>query len=215
MLATVLQGLPNVANYLDDVIVWGRTKSEHDHMLKMVIQRIHDAGLQLNDSKCHFNKSSSRFLGHTVSAQGIYPDEDHLSAMLHAPVPNDAHLLRFLLGLLSWYNKFIATVVEPLRACIFQGSEFSGSDEAQKSLSTVKKLLLQCPALALFDPNLPTVVSTDASDYGLGAVLSQIYENNTERIAAFASRTLSTAERKYSTIEKEALAFQSILCLGC
>lgn len=141
-----------------------------------------------------------------MSAQGIYPDEDHLSAMLHAPVPNDAHLLRFLLGLLSWYNKFIATVVEPLRACIFQGSEFSWSDEAQKSLSTVKKLLLQSPALALFDPNLPTVVSTDASDYGLGAVLAQIHENNKERIVAFASRTLSTAESKYSTIEKEALA---------
>ncbi len=148
----------------------------------------------------------------------LWLHEDHLSAMLHAPVPNDAHLLRFLLGLLSWYNKFIqnfATVVEPLRACIFQGSEFSGSDEAQKSFSTVKKLLLQSPALALFDPNLPTVVSTDFSDYGLGAVLSQIYENNTERIVAFASRTLSTAERKYSTIEKEALTFQSIPCLSC
>ncbi len=209
MLATVLQGLPNVGNYLDDVIVWGCTTSEQDHMLKMVIQRIHDAGLQLNDSKCHFNKSSLRFLGHTMSAQGIYPDEDHLSAMLHAPVPNDAHLLRFLLGLVSWYNKFT------LRACIFQGSKFSWSDVAQKSLSTVKKLLLQSPVLALYDPNLPTVVSTDASDYGLGAVLSQIYENNTERIVAFASRTLSTAERKCSTIEKEALAFQSIPCLGC
>lgn len=209
MLATVLQGLPNVANYLDDVIVWGRTKSEHDHMLKVVLQRIQDAGLQLNDSKCHFNKSSLCFLGHTVSAQGIYPHEGHLSAMLHAPVPNDAHQLRSLLGLLSWYNKFIpnfATVVEPLRACIRQGTEFSWSDEAQKSFSAVKELLLQSPALALFDPNLATVVSTDASDYGLGAVLSQIHENNTERIVAFASRTLSTAERKYSTIEKEALA---------
>lgn len=92
-----------------------------------------------------------------------------------------------------------------MRACIRQGSEFSWSDEAQKSLSTVKKLLLQSPALSLFDPNLPTVVLMDASDYGLGAVLSQIHENNTERITAFASRTLSTAERKYSTIEKEAL----------
>ena len=145
MLATVLQGLPNVANYLDDVIVWGHTKSDHDHMLKVVIQHIHDAGLQLNDSKCHFNKSSLRFLGHTVSAQGIHPDEVHLSAMLHAPVPKDAHQLRSLLGLLSWYNKFIpnfATVVEPLRACIRQGSEFSWSDEAQKSFSTVKELSL-------------------------------------------------------------------------
>lgn len=70
-------------------------------MFKMVIQRIHDAGLQLNDLKCHFNKSSLHFLDHTVSAQGVYPEEDHLTARLHAPVPNDAHQPRSLLGLLS------------------------------------------------------------------------------------------------------------------
>lgn len=71
-------------------------------------------------------------------------------------------------------------------------------------------MLLQKPALALFDPNLPTVVSTDALDYGLGVVLSQNHENNTEHIVAstehIVARTLSTAERKYSTIEKEPLA---------
>lgn len=67
-------------------------------------------------------------------------------------------------------------------------------------------MLIDSPALSLFDPDLPTVVSTDASDYGLGAVLAQVHENKTERIVAFASRTLSPAERKYSTIEKEALA---------
>lgn len=70
----------------------------------------------------------------------------------------------------------------------------------------MKELLLKSSALALYDPNLPIVVSTDASNYGLGAVLAQMHEDKTERIVAFASRTLSTAECKYSTIEKEALA---------
>ncbi len=75
-----------------------------------------------------------------------------------------------------------------------------------RKVSTLKAFLLKSSALALFDPNLPVVVSTDASNYGLGAVLAQIHEDKTKRIVAFASITLSTAERKYSTVEKEALA---------
>ncbi|KAL0160057.1 hypothetical protein M9458_043782, partial [Cirrhinus mrigala] len=93
-----------------------------------------------------------------------------------------------------------------LRACIRQGSDFVWSEEAQQCFDVVKKLLVQSPILSLFDPKLPAVVSTDASSYGLGAVLAQIHEDKTERIVAFASWTLSSAERKYSTIEKEALA---------
>ncbi|CAM4665226.1 unnamed protein product [Lepidochelys kempii] len=77
--------------------------------------------------------------------------------------------------------------------------------EAQASFETVKDLIVHSPVLALFSPALPSLVTTDASDYGLGAVLTQLHEENTERTVAFASRTLSNAERKYSTVEKEAL----------
>ncbi|RXN33781.1 Integrase core domain [Labeo rohita] len=120
------------------------------------------------------------------------------------PPPKDGSQLRSFTGLLSWYNKFIpnfATVIEPLRACIRQGSDFVWSEEAQQCFDVVKNVLVQSRMLSLFNPMLPTVVSTDASSYGLGAVLAQIYEDKTKRIVAFASRTLSSAERKYSTIE--------------
>ncbi len=102
MLETILQGLPNVANYLDDIILWGCTQTEHDHTLKAADQRLQDAGLKLNQSKCQFNKTSLRFLRHTVNAQGIQPNEDHLSAILHAPALEDATQLRSFIGLLSW-----------------------------------------------------------------------------------------------------------------
>lgn len=121
MLSTVLQGITNVAHYLDDIIVWGRTQNEHDCMLNKVVQLLQNAGLQLNTLKCQFSKTSLQFLGHTVSAQGVHPSEDHLNAMLHAPVSADAHQLRSFLGLISWYSKFIpnfATVVEPLRSVV-------------------------------------------------------------------------------------------------
>ncbi len=208
MVVTVLRGLPNVANYLDDIILWGSTQTEHDLTFKAVIQRLQDAGLKMNQSNCQFNKTSLRFLGHIVNAQGIQPDEDRLSAILHAPAPEDATQLRSFIGLLSWYNKFIpnfATVVEPLRACIRKGSDFVWSEDAQQCFNDVKQVLIHSPALSLFEPDLLTVVSTDASDYGLGAVLAQVHEDKTERIVAFASRTLSSAERKYSTIEKKHL----------
>ncbi len=129
MLSTVLQGLTNVAHYLDDVIVWGRTPSEHDCMLNKVVQLLQSAGLQLNTPKCQFSKTSLRFLGHTVSAQGVHPNEDHLNAMLHAPVPTDAHQLRSFLGLISWYSKFIPKFSKPLQitrqigSCTYQLSD--------------------------------------------------------------------------------------------
>nr|XP_055067975.1 uncharacterized protein K02A2.6-like [Misgurnus anguillicaudatus] len=209
MMCTILQDLPNVANYLDDIIIWGRTPEEHERSLQGVMQRLRDAGLQINESKCHFRQTSLQFLGHTVTAQGIQPDKQHLCAILQAPAPTDAVQLRSFLGLLSWYSKFIpnfASVVEPLRACLRKDAEFRWSNEAQDSFSEVRQLLVNSPALALYNPDLPTIISTDASDYGLGAVFSQIHPDKSERTVAFASRTLTTPERKYSTVEKEALA---------
>ena len=208
MLATILKGIPGVQNYLDDIIVYGDNSAQHDARLETVRRRLTDAGLLLNEDKCCFNQSRLHFLGHVVSAEGILPDEEHIAAVLKAPAPTDAATLRSFLGLVSWYNKFIpnyATESEPMRACIRQEGDFLWTAEAQQSFEKVKSLLLDSPALALFDPSMPTVVSTDASDYGLGAVLTQIHRDGEERTVAFASRTLTAVERKYSTVEKEAL----------
>ncbi|KAF7664139.1 hypothetical protein LDENG_00188000 [Lucifuga dentata] len=207
MMAEILKGLPNVQNYLDDIIVCGCTPAEHDHALTAVLRRLQSSGLKLNPKKCHFRQTNLRFLDHTVTAQGIHPDQEQLAAIRDAPVPDNPVSLRSFLGLLSWYDKFLpnyATVVEPLHACLRE-TDFKWTDEAQSSFLTVKNMLLNSPTLALFDPNLPTVVSTDASDYGLGALLTQIHPDHSERTVAFASRKLTPAERKYSTVEKEAL----------
>ena len=83
---------------------------------------------------------------------------------------------------------------------------FTWIPAAQICFEEVKQLLVDSPALALFDPSLRPVISTDASDYGLGAVFAQVQSDGTEKPVAFASRTLTATERKYSTVEKEALA---------
>lgn len=211
MMETVLKGLPGVRNYLDDVIVAGSSLEEHDRSLRAVLQRLTDAGLTLNMDKCSFRKSSLRFLGHVISKEGILPDTDHIIAIRDAPAPHDLASLRSFLGLTSWYSKFLpnfATIVEPMRVLQRDAaaSSFEWTVDADNSFKKLKQLILDSPVLALFDPSLPTFVTTDASDYGLGAVLTQLHPDRSERTVAFASRTLTTAERKYSTVEKEALA---------
>nr|XP_055032791.1 uncharacterized protein K02A2.6-like [Misgurnus anguillicaudatus] len=208
MMSLVLKGLKGVQNYLDDVIVFGTGKEEHDHNLLMVLAALKEAGLQLNNEKCHFNQTILRFLGHTISAQGLLPDKDHFKAITAAPAPSDATTLRSFLGLTAWYAKFVqnyASLVEPMRDCL-RDDKFQWTAAAQSSFDIVKTRIVTSSALSVFDPTLPTIVSTDASDYGLGAILTQMHSDNTERTVAFASRSLTSAERKYSIVEKEALA---------
>ncbi|KAJ8364836.1 hypothetical protein SKAU_G00136670 [Synaphobranchus kaupii] len=208
MMSSILKDLQGVQCYLDDIIVSAMTAEEHDKRLTVVLWRIESAGLKLNLSKCNFRKTELSFLGHTVSEKGLQPDASHVTAVSQAPPPTDLIKLRSFLGLTSWYSKFIpdyAAVVEPLRALLHGSDTFTWSPEAQRSFETVKGLIVNSPALSLFNPALPTVVTTDASDYGLGAVLTQMHQDGSERTVAFASRTLTQAERNYSTVEKEAL----------
>lgn len=159
--------------------------------------------------KCNFRQTSLRFLGHTINAKGILPDQEHLDAVRKAPPPSDATSLQSFLGLVSWYSKFLpgfATVVAPMRECAKEKGLFAWTPAAQNSFEDIKRMLVSSPALAIYDPTIHSVISTDASDYGLGAVFAQIQSDGTEKPVAFASRTLTDAEKKYSIVEKEALA---------
>ena len=119
--------------------------------------------------------------------------------------------LQSFLGLASWFSKFIpnyAAMAFPVRE-ILKANMFEWTEDAQETYDKIKSAILQCPALSPYDPELPTFVTSDACHYGIGATLSQIHTLNGgkhERIVAFASRTLSASEQKYSIVEKEALA---------
>lgn len=124
-------------------------------------------------------------------------------------LPVDAASVCLLLGLTAWYSKLIpnyASIVEPMKILLRKNTAFTWSDEAHVSFEKVKGMIANGPALKLFDPQKRTVVSTDASDYGLGAMPSQVKSAREEETVAFASRSLSDAERKYSIVEKEAMA---------
>lgn len=120
----------------------------------------------------------------------------------------DATAPQSFLGLTGWYSKLIpsyASVMEPLRALLRGDAEFQLTDAAQRAFTRLKELISSRSALALYDPTLPTIVTTYACDYSIGAVLTQMH-GDTELTVAFACRALTSSERNYSIIKKEALA---------
>ncbi|KAF7647901.1 hypothetical protein LDENG_00165050 [Lucifuga dentata] len=150
----------------------------------------------------------------TILVTGKKDDGIRMCADLHEPkkaVVTDCYPLPHINELLSSLHgsKFVpnfATVVYPMHECVKEGASFTWTAAAQSSFDKVKILLVTSPALTLFDPALRSVISTDASDYGVGAMFAQVQPDGTEKPVAFAFRTLTTAERKYSIVEKEALA---------
>lgn len=207
MMSDILKGCSGVLCYLDDILVWGKTRQEHDANLHAVLSRISNSGMKLND-KCVFAVQEIQFLGHSVNTRGLSPLESKVHAIVNAPTPTDSKSLQSFLGLAGYYSKFIphyADVVEPLRAMLRKGQTFNWSQEANSSFNAIKELLAANPVVQIFDEQLPIVITTDASNIGLGAVFQQRQGDQLITIA-FASRTLSPAERRYSAGEREALA---------
>lgn len=207
MMHLILKGCKGVLFYIDDIIVYGRSREDHLSNLRIVLQRHSKAGLKLNQ-KCVFDVTELTFLGHVVNGKGLFPLASSIQAMKEAPAPSNINELHSLLGLAGFYSKFVphfSDVVEPLRALLRGNEPFAWTPAAEESFVRLKSLLTTCKVLHFFDPNLPAIVTTDASGYGLGAVLQQDNKGILQKVA-FASPTLSPQERKYSAGEREALA---------
>ncbi|KFD51889.1 hypothetical protein M513_07218 [Trichuris suis] len=210
LMETLLQGIPGVKPYLDDILITGRSEREHDCRLDQVLKVLADNGLRLNKEKCSFGAEEMEFLGFRVTKAGVRPTEDKLRAIREASPPKDVKQLQAFLGLLNFYSAFMpkkATVLEPLHRLLdaTKPSTWHWEAKEQASFEAAKRLLTTDALLAHFDGTKPLTLACDASDYGLGAVLSQI-ESGQEKVIAYASRTMSKTERNYGQIDKEALA---------
>lgn len=207
ILENILTTLNGVVNYQDDILVFGRTMSEHDENLEALLKRLQDVGLGINPDKCEFRKKEVRFLGHIISENSIRPMFDKVQAIREFRSPATAEELRRFLGMVTYLGKFIPNLSTELsdlqktaRVVPFQWKK---TDE--KSFIRVKGLLSEETHLGIFDPDLKPIVMADASPVGLGAVLLQ-EKGDDVRVICYTSRSLSTVERRYSQTEKEALA---------
>ena len=197
--------------YLDDIIIFSRTFEEHMDRLKTVLSRLKKAGLTLKPRKCQWVQRSVKYLGHIISEDGIRPDSAKIKAVEDFPAPTSRTLVKKFLGMTSYYRRFVpnyASIVKPLTQLTKirgQPKIFQWNEEAQRAFEHLKMSLLTEPVLRLPDFDRNFVVYTDASDYGLGAVLAQNFVDG-EAVVAYASRQLSSSERNYSTFQKECLA---------
>ncbi|GFS71567.1 retrovirus-related Pol polyprotein from transposon 17.6 [Trichonephila clavipes] len=191
--------------YLDDIIVFSETFEDHLIRLRLVLKCLQEAGLKLNSKKCLFAAQEVKILGHLVSSNGVRPDPDKIKAVRNFPTPKNIHDIRSFLGLCSYFRRFIkgfCYLAEPLQSLLKSGVEFHWGPEEVEAFHSLKKALTSDPVLGMYDERASTEIHTDASGYGIGAVLVQI-QNNVEKVIAYASRTLTKAEKNYSTTERE------------
>lgn len=204
----LIQGIPGVLCYLDDILVCGANEAEHKARLQSVLSKLEDAGLKLKLSKCSFKVPEVSYLGYRIDASGLHPTKDKVKAIVEAPEPKNLKQLESYLGVFNFYRRFVpnaSSTLEPLNRLRKSGVSWHWNKEQQSAFKKSKDLLLQSPALVHFDPKIPISVVADSSSYGLGAVLSHIVDGQ-ERPVCFASRTLLPAERNYPQVEREALA---------
>ncbi|UYV84067.1 hypothetical protein LAZ67_X001053 [Cordylochernes scorpioides] len=210
MMDSLLRGLrwTTCLCYLDDVVVYSTTFSEHLSRLGAVLICFRKAGLRLNLRKCCFGADQIKILGHQIDQDGVRPDYEKIKAIAEFPTPANLQQLRSFLGLSSYYRRFIkgyADISRPLNELLCKSSTFKWEEKQENSFESLKRALSSKPVLGHFDESAPTEVHCDASGFGIGAILVQIHEGR-ERVIAYASRTLIKAERNYSTTERECLA---------
>ena len=205
----VLQGLPYVQCLLDDMMVTGRNDDELLRNLENVLKRLHEYGLSVNKNKCEFFKDQIEYCGYVVDCFGVHKSKSKINAIVKCKTPANVSDLRSFLGLVNYYHKFLpnlSTVLHPLYELLEKNAQFVWSANCQKAFEEVKTLISSDLVLAHYDPKVSLKIECDASPVGVGAVLSHVYDDGSERPIAFASKSLSKTERNYAQIDKEALA---------
>ncbi|XP_058453152.1 uncharacterized protein K02A2.6-like [Malaya genurostris] len=206
---TIVAGLDGVMVYLDDVVVVGKTQTEHDQRLNDLLKRFKEYNVLLNWDKCQFNVEKLECLGHELSVEGIRPVESRISAIKQFRIPSNIAELRSFLGLITYVGRFIpdlATKTDPLRNMLRGNKKFEWTKTHQSAFEGIKKAVLKIENLGFFDPRDSTILVADASPSGLGAVLMQENSQGVKRVIAYASKSLTDLERKYFQTEREALA---------
>ena len=209
LMHTILQGIPGVVCYIDDILVTGKDQEEHLQNLNEVFSRLEKHGFPLKREKCTLLAKLVEYLGHSITKDGISALPDKVEAIAKAPQPTNVQELRSFLGLLRYYGKFIrnlATILHPLNQLLQTNRKWNWTQECLDAYQLAKDQIVSAQVLTHYNPALPICMAADASAYGIGSVISHRLPDGSEHPISFASRTLTPSERNYSQLEKEALS---------
>ncbi|MGI0135350.1 MAG: reverse transcriptase domain-containing protein [Candidatus Micrarchaeaceae archaeon] len=194
--------------FLDDILIYSRNEAEHADHLRRVLEILRKERLYAKKSKCDFGKSQVNFLGHVISSEGISVEAEKVEAIAKWPDCSNVSELRSFLGLANFYRRFVegfAAKSHELTELTKKQSKWEWGEAQQRGFQAIKRAISSAPVLIPPNPSLPYTISTDASGYGIGAVLQQDQGQGLQPIC-FLSEKLLPAERNYSVGEQEQLA---------
>lgn len=196
--------IKNIFIYMDDIMVLGQGKEEHDEALLAVLERARQKGVKFNKNKMKIDVNKVKYLGHIFSEDKIEPDSERIEAIKQMGQPKNKKDLQKFLGVVNYVRQFIpnmAEVTAPLRELIKKNVIFNWTHRQTEAFNKIKEKIVNAPILVPFDEKKIIQIQTDASKDGLGCCILQ-----DGKPISFASRALNEAERRYSQIEKEFLS---------
>ncbi|MBW0551126.1 hypothetical protein O181_090841 [Austropuccinia psidii MF-1] len=188
-------------------MVFYSSEEEHVKHVAYVLQRLRDNNLFSKASKCVFHASCVEYLGYVVSSDGLKMDSSNVQQILNWPQPKNIKALQSLLGFANFYDHFIKNYpkrITALTTLFKKDSPFIFNEEALSQFQILKEGFTTAPIISHFNPSLPTIAETNASDYALGSVLIQVNDSGKHPVA-FDSCNLVPADLNYEIHDKELL----------
>ena len=205
----IFSDLNFVEIYLDDITIHSTTIDSHLSHIRKVFERLVDAKLKINPEKCTWFSKEIKLLGHIVSHNKISMDPKIIEAIKDRLPPKNVKEVEQYIGICNYYRRFVkdfSKIATPIFKLLNKETKFVWDDQCVKAFEQLNNALTSYPVLRQPDFKKEFLVYTDASGYALGAILSQVDENNKEYVCAYASRILKGAEIHYGITEKECLA---------
>ncbi|XP_036318010.1 uncharacterized protein K02A2.6-like [Rhagoletis pomonella] len=205
----LLGDIEGVSVFLDDIKITASNDALHIQRIEEVLRRLSEQNMRVNLKKSEFLKDKIDYCGYIIDKNGIRPKKSKIQAIHNMKKPTNRDEVRSFLGLINYYGRFVknlSSLVFPLNRLLQKEIKFNFDKDCEKAFLEVKKQLQSDSVLTHYDPKKTLILAVDASPIGVGAVLSQLNEDGSERPLQFASQTLNKVQQRYSQVDKEAYA---------